>query len=440
MQQHADSLPMPPLTTSETISNRDFLAALAIAVTALIISAALLAGGYFALATRLHPGLHRATDTAPVQPRVIPGRDFRPLAIGKGGNEGSVAVIRELIDMPPERGALLVHHGRFQAREFPFVRAFISGRNPDLRVTLFWQRADTPGKIFSTDLQYAGEGGRVCSLLYAEEWHGTITELAIGFFGDLRGAAIRLEAVVMEPYGLRALLGAVRDQWQAFTPWGQSSINVYRGAPDDALVFPVPAVAAWVVLASVLIAGFYWLRRQRPGSHPALAIICAVSLGWWALDTNWTRLLLQQHQETRLLFAGKSLHERKLADWDGDLYHFAHTIKSDFLPQERQNLAILRQPGQGTTYAHRLRYHLLPEHHVTWMPVASDRKFALGERYDYVILLADADSLRPGPAAHAAAMGLELTRQHTRVYASGSAALYRVEGEGTGASKQAPLR
>ncbi len=413
---------------STALSNRDFIQALGLAVTALVLSAALLLPGYLLLVPVLHPEFRPYIESERASPVAIPGNRFQPVVFGEGGFEGDTAVISALAEAAPEDHAVLVHRQLFRADQFSFLRYHIEGRNPALRVMLFWQREDTPGENYFAELDYSSEGPRLHNLLRNEEWRGTITELAVGLFGDLRGGTVKLNSVVLEPYSHRGLLQAAWAEWNAFAPWDQSSINVYRGVPDGALIFPVPAIAAWLATSIAIILLWRGVTRTRSGSsRPWLPAGIAIGIAWAALDALWLQQLLRQNAETRYLFAGTTLHEKKLADWDGEYYAASHAIK-DQLGKKGGDLIILYQTDQAAL-AQRMRFHLLPEFKATIIrPVSRGWVVRAGRKFNHVIVVSG-----PGTSP-ASTPGLQelLTSRHTTQWdvleASGPIVLYATNG------------
>jgi hypothetical protein len=371
------------------ISNREFLQALGLALTSIAASAALLLPAYLLLVPVLHPEFKPYIDQQKADAITIPGNLFRPVVFGDGGLEGSVAVISELAEIAPEDHAVLVHRRLFQADQFPFLRYHIEGRNPALRVMLFWQRADAPGENHLAELDYSGDGPQLHNLLRNEEWRGTITELAVGFFGDLRGGTVKLHRVELMPYSHHGILRTVWAEWTAFAPWDQRSINAYRGVPSGALMYPVPAIAIWLATSMIVILLLRQFTRRDNQSSPLwLPAILATGLAWAFLDGLWLQQLFRQNTETRHLFAGKALHEKKLADWDGEYYRGVASIK-ELVGNHTDDVIILYQEGHGAM-AQRMRFHLLPQimarklhtAHETWIRSAN-------REFDYVVLVSE---------------------------------------------------
>ncbi|MEQ9465360.1 MAG: hypothetical protein RJQ10_16990 [Haliea sp.] len=372
---------------SAAISNREFLRALVLAVAALALGAALLVTGYSLLVPVLHPEFEPSITGDRADAIVIPGKRFQPVVFGDAGTAGEAAVVSKLAKAPTEDHAVLVHRRQLRADQLPFLRLHMEGRNPALRVMLFWQRADAPGENHFAELDHAGAGPYLHNLLRHDEWKGTITELAVGLFGDLRGEAVTLHSVALEPYSYRGLLQTVWTEWTAFTPWTQSSINVYRGVPVGALVFPVPMIAAWLATGIVIIV--LWRMAFRERSRPSRAWLpaaIAIGIAWAALDALWLQQLFRQNAETRYLFAGKTLHEKKLADWDGEYYAASSWIK-DSWDSSADELIILHEESH-LALAQRMRFHLLPELKAsTIRPISRLWLERAAENFDRVVVL-----------------------------------------------------
>lgn len=371
---------------------------------ALGLSAALLIPGYFLLAPKLHPEFNPArahTDTKPID---LEGSLFRPVIAGESEQEGSSTIIRELAAAEPDDHAVLVHRRLFQASRYPFLRYHIEGRNPALSVIVFWQRLDAPGENFFLELDYSGEGPTMHNMLRSEEWKGTITELAVGFFGDLRGEVVKLHGVGLEPYSNLGLLEVVRGEWTAFEPWNQSSINRYDGRPAGALLPFNGLVLAWLVVALLLgwIAVRIWPSLEARGWQflPPANLVFSFGIAWLLLTGLWANKLWQQNHETRHLFAGKGMHERHLADWDSELYALAQQVK-EAMPENADKLIILYTHGKlRAPNAARLRYHLLPEKRVEHTrPITRGWVKRATRDYDHILIVSDPLIDMPAPLA-----------------------------------------
>ncbi|MCR9185092.1 MAG: hypothetical protein NXH81_06835 [Halieaceae bacterium] len=406
------------------ISNREFLQALGLALTSIAASAALLLPAYLLLVPVLHPEFKPYIDQQKADAITIPGNLFRPVVFGDGGLEGSVAVISELAEIAPEDHAVLVHRRLFQADQFPFLRYHIEGRNPALRIMLFWQRADTPGENHFAELDYSGDGPQLHNLLRNEEWRGTITELAVGFFGDLRGGTVKLHRVELMPYSHSGILRTVWAEWTAFAPWDQRSINAYRGVPSGALMYPVPAIAIWLATSMIVILLLRQFTRRDNQSSPLwLPAILATGLAWAFLDGLWLQQLFRQNTETRHLFAGKALHEKKLADWDGEYYAAAHVIKQQLAISDA--IVSIYRDREQRAFAERLRFHLLPEVKTSILPTITPwLAHKANEEFDHVIILTGPESTVQTDAEVQRVLTNQNTARWERVLGDGPVALY----------------
>tara|TARA_R110002094_G_scaffold7498_37_gene16872 strand:- start:1446 stop:2711 length:1266 start_codon:yes stop_codon:yes gene_type:complete len=406
------------------ISNREFLRALGLAVASIVASAVLLLPAYLSLVPVLHPEFKPYIEQQKADAIAIPGNLFRPVVFGDGGLEGSVAVISELAEIAPEDHAVLIHRRLFQADQFPFLRYHIEGRNPALRVMLFWQRADAPGKNHLAELDYSGDGPQLHNLLRNEEWRGTITELAVGFFGDLRGGTVRLEELRLEPYRADRLLETAWDEWTAFAPWDQRSINAYRGVPSGALMYPVPAIAIWLAISMIIILLVrQFTRRDNPSPPLWLPATLATGLAWAILDGLWLQQLFRQNIETRHLFAGKTLHEKKLADWDGEYYRGVESIK-ELASNHTNDVIILYQEGHGAM-AQRMRFHLLPQVMARKLHTANASSIRnANKEFDYVVLLSESGSTPYSQPVFRTALEVMSAANWSMVWMHGPVALY----------------
>lgn len=406
------------------IDNQEFLKALALAIVSLIVSAMLLIPAHLLLVPRLHPQFLEFMGTERAGPIAISGDQFQPVIFGDGGFEGSSAVISMLAEADPDDHAVLLLRRKFEARDFPFLRYNIEGRTPALRLMLFWQRADAPGENHYAELDHAGHGEGIHNLVRSEAWKGTITELAIGLFGDLRTAPVKVHGVELEPYSYTHVLRTVWQEWTTFAAWNQRSINAYRGVPDAALTNPVTAIAAWLATSlSILLLILQVSRRDTHRGRFWLPAAIATGIAWVALDALWLHQLFRQSSETRYLFAGKTLHEKKLADWDGDYYLGAQAIK-EMVSGKTKNVLILYQEDQAAL-AQRMRFHLLPQVMATSLrtPSASWIRRA-NQRFDYVVLISEPGNEPQSGPLFRAALDHASVANWGMLWAQGPVALY----------------
>ncbi|MEQ8515849.1 MAG: hypothetical protein RIC38_09625, partial [Chromatocurvus sp.] len=286
------------------------------------------------------------------------------MVAGNGGYEGNSAVITELLN---EEGVLKATRP-LNSADYPFLRFRAKGLHPGFKLYLFWRTARAPAELQSTPLHYNGDGTHYANLSKEDKWQSMIIETSIGVFGDLRGESFRLEEVSFLPYGKANLLRTIWTEWTAFEAWDQEFVNAYRGVPKAPIAYPAPTVAALTGGAIFLFVTLQAISRRRSGeqgdvqTHALTGIMILGLMGWGVLDGLWQNKLFRQSAETIHLFAGKSHHEKMLGDWDGEYYAFAHTIKTEYLPNATQKIPVLAMAGVPKAYGFRMEYHLLPEH------------------------------------------------------------------------------
>jgi hypothetical protein len=379
------------MSSGEPLSNWEFLRALGGALIALLASAVVLVVGFIGFFPIINPDYLPEREAATAY--TLRGKDFTPVVFADGGYDGDASVIIALAEGRPDDQAILMRKLRLPASDYAFLRYHLEGRHPGLRVMLFWKTVDGGETPFYTEMDNPGNGPQYHNLRRSEEWQGTITELAIGFFGDLRGQDIRLEGVRLEPYSASGLLGVVWDEWTAFSPWDQTSINRYVGVPEGALVYPALAAILWLAFAVIVMYGWKRARRRqlRPLQSPSRpAIYMLTGLVWLGLHGLWLHKSWLQNQETRYLFHGKSLHERRLADWDGEYYALAVRVR-EALPKTTERVGVIFGNVEvAEPLAQRLRYHLMPDIELDILyPTALGRQKLAARNYPFLVIVRD---------------------------------------------------
>ena len=105
-----------------TLSNQQFLQSLLIAITSLLLSAAILVPGYPYLVGVIHPDLAPYIDTRPAKTRTFTGSSFKPV-YGKGRQEGSATLVTELNGDQ----AVIARRAYLKGSDYPFVRCNMDG-------------------------------------------------------------------------------------------------------------------------------------------------------------------------------------------------------------------------------------------------------------------------------------------------------------------------
>jgi hypothetical protein len=428
-----------------TISNKQFLHSLLVAIASLLLSAAILIPGYLYCLPALNPELGPYIEATPAKPQHFAGRSFTPV-YGEGKQDGTATIVTALNG---DR-TIIARRAYLKASDYPFLRCSVEGQHPGLEVFFFWRTLQSPKDIFQYKTHWVCDNGNALNLTQSENWKGTVTEMGFVVAGELREAPLRFKSASLEAFSYTGTLAVIWAEWTAFSPWVQASIFAYRGIPigSKALLYPVPMFAAWAGLALTVgwaIVSLLRAKREKnkgketTASQPYTVVIAVLTLTlpWVILDMIWQSKLSSQNTETRYLFAGKTHHEKMLADWDGEYYEFAQYIKSNVLPRERQKISILAMPDTLKVYGYRLRYHLLPEHFVDLrfsspLPKRPDyhrpingRGLARARKSQYYIVVTAPD-LDASRADLLTLAGTSSTGSGILVYANKAAALYQV--------------
>lgn len=364
MKQESTLALRPP----NTAQDRPFWHLLLIALGLMTLSGALLMGGFLA---------HHFKDLQSFegQPRVWLGKELQIIE-GEGARAGEALAINAL----SSHGQAIVSSGKvtLAAGRYPVLEYQLKGSLAEMDRVFFWRRAAKPEQLISLPL----EGRSALRLAHHSAWRGGIIEFGIGLRGVLPEPVI-INAFVFKPDSIATLLTSLWLDWTAFEGWSQRSINFIEGGARNALIPPVPAVAAWAALAMSLygIGGFFLPRRR---DWHVIGIIFL--LGWLALDGRWQAGLWHQLQETYERYGGKDWKEKRLAAEDATLFKFITSVKAH-LPATPQRifLVVAKSLKEDPYTRSRARYHLLPHNvhdHGIHLP---------GQKYvragDYVLLL-----------------------------------------------------
>lgn len=327
--------------------NRQILAVPVQALLALTIGGTLLLIG----ASLLTPG-PVTRESATIEQRVFTGSEFRPL-IGESARHSKHL---EIIRLEDER-ALLSRKVALNSADYPFLQYELSGRHPGLRVFLFWRSSEAPGKLASLPLRAPGSSAGTVNLASHDAWKGQIMELGIDVYGDLRDKPVELHRLALLPHSQLTLIHAVWSDWTSFSPWDQTSINHLRGTVKRFALSPTFVAMIWATLSLLLLYTNNLIFRQR---HYVASYIAIIMAPWLALDGLWQFRLSQQLAETRLLFSGKSQHEKHLADTDSSIYLHAQQLKQHLFPIDNARVFILHD-SDGHNYERlKTQYYLLP--------------------------------------------------------------------------------
>ncbi len=323
-------------------------------------------------------------------------------------------------ELGPGDRLLLTAPTRVAAADYPVLEYNIDGSYSGLAIFLIWRTAEQPDRLHNIRLlnRSAAIG---TGLMATPDWKGTVVELGLDIYGSLRGGYLTIENISLRPHSLATFLARNISDWRSVEPWSQRSINVLRGRSHATTLSPTVLAALWVVVACLFCCILRW--RIAIGWLPVLIIVLS---GWLSLDLLWSEKLKFRLDQARALFAGKSQHERRLADMDGDLYGYAVHLKQSLLPTEPKTVFILKEAAGHDFQRLRLQYHLLP-HNVynfgRYPPVNGP------DAGDYLIVLGDIPGL--GFAAETGLLhwhsGRHLSVQRLDQNRVGT--LYRVQGD-----------
>jgi len=339
----------------------------------LLVSGGLLAGGFV---------LYRALTFEGGGGRTLlwPGSTFRMIE-GAGAPSGDGLRIYRFA--ANGRASAMVTGLKLDAAAYRFLDYRIEGLDPRAAAALIWVTREFPRSLRVSRLSPDASGAGALALSEVPYWSGEVTRVGLLFEGSQRRPLVIRDMTVRSSYAPLSELGLVWRDWTAFEGWAGYSINFIVGGPKQALIHPVPAVAAWVGLALILY--WVWMRARRRPTVRSVWVLIPL-FGWLALDSRWLLDLARQNLLTEQLFAGKTAEEKRLADKDGSLYEYILSVKQALPESPQRVFLVTEQPFSGTAYVRlRAAYHLLPHNvfsHLSTPPSADQVRAG-----DYVLLL-----------------------------------------------------
>ena len=264
----------------------------------------------------------------------------------------------------------------------------IDGLTDSGQVRLVWATQEVPGKLQGAELSHQGRSVGRLAMHDVSEWGGTIQGVGVLVTGPLE-QSLEIRDLTLEPKGLGAiaLLSQLWREWTVFEGWHGWSAHFIVGGTRGGLFSPVPAVAAWVALSSILYTGVALWRRRYLGLLPYAFFLLS---GWLALDLRWQVDLWRQVALTEHTFAGKTWDEKRLAAPDGETYRFVRGLKSELPAAPARIFVVSADPagtGPGNTEYLRLRvqYHLLP--HNVYSDADKPPSASHAEAGDFILIL-----------------------------------------------------
>lgn len=364
-----------------SISNTDFLKGLGEALLALVISALILIPAFLTLRTHATP-----SDTQEI---VISGNELTVIL----GRAKPSSTALELVELSQDKRAILSKlFINIKASDYPFVSYQITNANPGTSIRLLWRTAQDPNDVTTTPLYWGGDKPTSINMAKHQQWRGNITELGLSIYGDLRDQPLIVDKLTLAPYSWGAVLSTIWSEWTVFRGWDQSSINYLLGTPNNPILSPTVAAAAWAGLALLLLATPYFFTK----THNLIGYVAAILIPWISLDLLWQGELSTQLDETKYLFAGKTQHEKHLADGDADIYQYAQYLKNEVLPEPGFRLFTLHDQTDIMRYRDmKTRYYLRPHNSLPAYHWLLPRKYMIDG--DYVLILGEIDGLTYSP-------------------------------------------
>lgn len=321
-----------------------------------------------------------------VQPdKLIHGRSFRAVMGTAQKNHDAI----QITGFERHNGhdyALVTVHTSFSASEYPFLSYEITGRHPDLRVSLMWRTLDNPSELYLYDLPWNEDKPSGTALHSNPEWRGRIIELGLRVTGESRESPLVVSHLTLEANSWRGAITSMWREWTTPRGWTQQSINYLYGTIRKHSLSPTLVMAAWAGAALILLAGtgLYRNRHDFP-SYGAVLLI-----PWVVLDLFWQHELSAQLTETKHLFGGKTTHEKHLADIDRHIYRYMRRLKEQVLPPPPSRIFIIHKSKGHNFERLKAQYYLLPNNVFNHGQTPPNRGIEPG---DYILLLGDL----PGP-------------------------------------------
>ncbi len=274
---------------------------------------------------------------------------------GKPAATGGLQITR-LEGSAGDTRAIFTRRVGFNSADYPFVEYQVSGRNPVSFYYFIWRTADQPDTTHHVALPDTGDGTAIALLANHPHWKGSITEVGFDIYGELRGDTQVIGDFTLLPTSSWNFVRAIWAQWAGLETWSQISAHHLMGGPYDPQLARPLAMACWAAAA----VGLLLLARLALASDIRLAILLAVLVPWLVIDLLWQHNLSAQLAETRLVFGGKTQHEKHLAELDADLYQYAQYLKREVLPEPGVKIYLLHDSPRRDYRRLKMQFYLLP--------------------------------------------------------------------------------
>ncbi|WOJ96923.1 hypothetical protein R0137_17025 [Congregibacter brevis] len=388
-------------------------------------SAGVVLAGFFVLTVVLVL-INRASTikddaSSPQSSIVLSGSSFRPVQVGDGSPVGESYEIRQAY-----RGQSIVTTDlNVSASAYSAVEAKLSGVQNNQTVMLYWRSSNDLQRLAFTPLSRSSKDTFTLNMDELSAWSGNISELAIGLTGAIKSPVL-LQRVRLGASSVFQVFGATMQDWLKTRKWSPVSINILYGSDT----YTSPALFFGLLLfASVTIARVIHSRTSlgSPFNLRSVTFGC-VAICCLALDGLWLNRAVPQSFDTVQTLAGNTLREKKLQDFDSEIFKLINTGKIYYMPDTPQNVLILSAEAPQALLS-RAFYHFLPDH-TPLKPVSSVTNA------EYRSLIEDADFLfvmhtgldRDGsPQAALQKLGLAPSNREKLLVAGVAGALYRLD-------------
>jgi hypothetical protein len=360
------------------IGDTEFFANLGYALLALAFSAVILvtAYGYFS-ADLDKPGAEATSQD--IRPRTITGSDLIA-RMGHAEETRSEGLRITELEQGIDNRAIFTRKTSFRAEDYPFLEYNITNRHPGERFYFIWRAKVHPEQVHNSALHSAGDGATMALLAKSPECTGKIVEVGLDIYDDLRNQPPTVHALTLLPPSGVSLLRAIWVEWTAFRQWTQGSPNYLRGSTPGPILSPTLAIATWTGLAAFLLGLLNLAGRARSPLPYAMVIL----IPWISLDLLWQKNLSTQLDETRYLFAGKTQHEKHLADREQALYRYARHLKDHVLPSPGVKIFLLHDSALRGYRRLKAQHYLLPHNVFNFGKLPRENSLQKG---DYLLVL-----------------------------------------------------
>lgn len=345
-----------PATSPEgSLSLRDLGLGLVYALIALLISGSVLATGFLLFSSDLSTQ-RAAANRDDIRPWPFSGGSLIARRGSGEDTESGALRITELHEEPQDTRGIFTRPAGFKAENFPYLEYSVSGQNPETFVYFIWRSATNPEETSYIPLPRVSDEPQIQILDGHPEWQGSITEIGIDVYGELRDSTPVVDHLTLLTTSPWYLLRAIWGEWAGLEIWTQRSAHHLMGGPDDPILARPLAMACWAAGALVLLGLARWTLRVDTG----MAALLAILLPWLVTDMLWQRNLSAQLEATRELYSGKTPHEKKLVSRDGALYEYALRLKREVLPAPGAKIYLLHDSPRRFYTRLKMQYYLLP--------------------------------------------------------------------------------